>query len=181
MTNDNGRTRGAGPVRPDDPGPGVRAAAAVHLLVERGETLAVAESLTGGALAATIVEIAGVSAVFRGGLVLYATDLKASLGGVPEGLLVERGPVDPDVATAMARGVRRACRADWGLATTGVAGPEPQGGQPVGTVYVAVAGPGGDQVRRLALDGDRASVRDGSVTAALELLTERIRAASPVL
>ena len=74
------------------------AAAAVHLLVERGETLAVAESLTGGALAGVLVDIAGVSKVFRGGLVLYATELKASLGGVPARLLEERGPVDPDVA-----------------------------------------------------------------------------------
>jgi nicotinamide-nucleotide amidase len=153
-----------------------RAAAAVHLLADRGETLAVAESLTGGLLSATIVEIAGVSAVFRGGLVAYATELKASLGGVPADLLAERGPVDPDVATAMARGVRERCGATWGVATTGVAGPEPQDGEPVGTVYVAVAGPERADVRHLRLDGNRQAVRDGTVAAALELLTQHLRA-----
>jgi nicotinamide-nucleotide amidase len=157
---------------------GVRAAAAVHLLAERGQTLAVAESLTGGLLSATIVEIAGVSAVFRGGLVVYATDLKASLGAVPADLLEERGPVDGDVAVAMARGVRQRCGADWGVGTTGVAGPQPQDGKPVGTVFVAVAGPDRAEVRRLSLDGNRAAVRDGTVTAALELLTEQLRAAT---
>jgi nicotinamide-nucleotide amidase len=159
-------------------GAGVRAAAAVHALVERGETLAVVESLTGGLLAASIVEIAGVSAVFRGGLVVYATDLKESLAGVPGRLLAERGPVDPDVAQALAEGGRQRCGADWAVATTGVAGPDPQGGKPVGTVYVAVAGPGGCAVRRLALGGNRAAVRDGAVTAALGLLAAQLAAAS---
>lgn len=154
---------------------GVRAAAAVHLLAERGETLAVAESLTGGLLAATIVEIAGVSAVFRGALVVYATDLKASLAGVPEDLLADRGPVDPAVAVALAQGARRRCDADWGVGTTGVAGPAPQDGKPVGLVFVAVAGPNGTVVRELGLAGSRAVIRDGAVAAALELLTERVR------
>src|SRR3712207_4056080 len=120
---------------------GVAAAAAVHALVERRQTLATAESLTGGLLAATVVEIPGVSAVFRGGLVVYATELKHSLAGVPEDLLADRGPVDADVAKALAEGARRRCGADWGLATTGVAGPEPQDGKPVGMVFIAVAGP----------------------------------------
>ncbi|MDG4823689.1 CinA family protein [Asanoa sp. WMMD1127] len=145
------------------------------MLVERGETLAVAESLTGGLLAATIVEVAGVSAVFRGGLVVYATDLKASLAGVPEPLLASQGPVDPDVALALAEGTRRACRADWAIATTGVAGPEPQDDKPVGLVYVAVAGPGGRRVDELRLDGGRAAVRAGAVSHALELLAELLR------
>lgn len=177
--------RGAG--RDDDPAAGaaspvehagVRAAAAVHLLAERGETLAVAESLTGGLLAAAIVEIAGVSAVFRGALVVYATDLKSSLAGVPEELLAERGAVDPEVAGALARGARQRCGADWGVGTTGVAGPQPQDGKPVGMVYIAVAGPNGTAVRGLELDGNRAAVRDGAVTAALELLTGQLRAAA---
>jgi nicotinamide-nucleotide amidase len=159
-----------------DNGAGPRAAAAVHLLVDRGQTLAVAESLTGGLLAATIVEIAGVSSVFRGGLVLYATDLKASLGGVPGDLLEERGPVDADVAVAMARGARERCGADWGVATTGVAGPQPQGRQPVGRVYVAVAGRDSAEVRRLDLEGNREAIRDGTVTAAFDLLTAHLRA-----
>jgi nicotinamide-nucleotide amidase len=155
----------------------VAAAAAVHRLVERRETLATAESLTGGLVAATIVEIPGVSSVFRGGLVVYQTELKHLLAGVPETLLAERGPVDPDVAAALAGGARERCRADWGVATTGVAGPEPQDGKPVGLVYVAVAGPGGTEVRELHLQGNRADVRTGSAAAALELLTEQLRTA----
>ena len=155
----------------------VAAAAAVHELVERRQTMATAESLTGGLVAATIVEIPGVSSVYRGGMVVYATELKHSLAGVPEDLLAERGPVDPDVARELALGVRDRCGADWGLATTGVAGPEPQDGVPVGTVYVAVAGPDGATVRELRLKGNRAEVRDGSVTAVLTLLVETMRPA----
>jgi len=161
----------------EGPTPAVAAAAAVQLLVERGETLATAESLTGGLVAATIVEIPGVSAVFRGGLVVYATALKHALAGVPEDLLKERGPVDPDVALALAAGARERCLADWGVATTGVAGPDPQDGKPVGLVYIAVAGPAGATVRELRLAGSRARIRGASVTAVLELLTGQLRAA----
>jgi nicotinamide-nucleotide amidase len=157
--------------------PDVAAAAAVHRLVDRRETLATAESLTGGLVAATVVEIPGVSAVFRGGLVVYATDLKHALAGVDQTLLDERGPVDPDVALGLARGARERCSADWGLATTGVAGPEPQGGKPVGLVYVAVAGPGGETVRELKLDGNRAAIRTESVTSALLLLADCLQGA----
>jgi nicotinamide-nucleotide amidase len=147
----------------------------VRTLVERGETLAVVESLTGGLLAATLVEVPGVSAVFRGGLVVYATDLKATLAGVPVDLLKERGPVDPDVAVALAEGGRTRCGADWALATTGVAGPDPQGGKPVGLVYFALAGPASTEVRELTLTGDRAAIRAGAVAAALDLLAEHLR------
>ncbi|GID95410.1 competence protein [Amorphoplanes digitatis] len=151
------------------------AAAVVHALVDRGETLAVAESLTGGLLAATLVDIAGVSRVFRGGFVVYATDLKHSLAGVPEALLADRGPVDPDVALALAEGARARCGADWGLATTGVAGPEPQDGRPVGLVYVAVAGPGRATVRELRLSGSRDDVRTQTVASVLGLLADEVR------
>jgi nicotinamide-nucleotide amidase len=150
----------------------VSAAGVLHRLTVRGETLAVAESLTGGLLAATIVDVPGASAVFRGGLVVYATDLKGSLAGVPAELLAARGPVDPDVALALARGARERCAADWGLATTGVAGPDPQDGHPVGRVYVAAAGRTADRVRELTIAGDRAAVRAGSVAAALALLDD---------
>jgi nicotinamide-nucleotide amidase len=153
----------------------VAAAAVVHALVERRETVATAESLTGGLVAATVVEIPGVSAVFRGGLVVYATDLKARLAGVPEALLAERGPVDGDVAAALAEGARERCGADWGLATTGVAGPDPQDGKPVGLVYVAVADRSGAVVRELKLDGNREAIRTESVTAVLQLLTDSLR------
>jgi nicotinamide-nucleotide amidase len=154
------------------------AAAAVRLLVERGETLATAESLTGGLVAATLVEIPGVSAVFRGGFVVYATELKAVLAGVSPALLAERGPVDPEVAGELAAGARTRCVADWGVATTGVAGPDPQDGKPVGLVYVAVAGPHGTAVRELKLEGNRAAIRTESVTAVLSLLSEKLREAS---
>ena len=152
------------------------AADAVHRLVDRRETVATAESLTGGLVAATIVEIPGVSSVYRGGLVVYATDLKHALAGVPEELLAERGPVDPDVALALAAGARRRCAADWGLATTGVAGPDPQDGKPVGMVFVAVDGPAGGVVRELQLAGNRPVIRTESVTRVLRLFAERIEA-----
>ncbi|MEV4351428.1 CinA family protein [Actinoplanes sp. NPDC049596] len=158
--------------------PDVAAAAAVHRLVDRHQTLATAESLTGGLIASTVVEIPGVSAVYRGGVVVYATDLKHALAGVPQELLDERGPVDPDVALELARGVRERCSADWGVATTGVAGPEPQDGKPVGLVYVAVAGPDGATVRELKLEGNRAAIRTESVTSALQLLADCLQEAS---
>jgi nicotinamide-nucleotide amidase len=139
-------------------------------LLDRRETLAVAESLTGGALAAALVAVPGVSATFRGGVIAYATELKAELLGVDTALLGRRGPVDPEVARAMAVGVRERLRATWGLATTGVAGPDPQDGHPPGVFFVAVAGPDGSRVEAQALDGDRAAVRGAAVAAALALL-----------
>lgn len=140
-------------------------------LQRRGETLAAAESITGGLLSATIVNVPGASKVFRGALIVYATDLKHTLAGVDASLLAERGPVDPDVALALARGAASRCAATWGLATTGVAGPEPQDGVPVGTVFVSVWGPV-EAVRRLTLTGDRTEIRAATVGAALALLQE---------
>ncbi|MGI5244632.1 CinA family protein [Dactylosporangium sp. CA-139066] len=158
-----------------------RAGAILEALHERGETLAVAESLTGGLLAAAFVQVPGASRVFRGGIVAYATELKAKLLGVPPPLLSSRGPVDPSVAAALAAGARERCGADWAASTTGVAGPDPQGGQPVGRVYVAVVGPPpghGEpervEVRELTLPGDRAAVREGAVEAAVGLLAEAL-------
>ncbi len=153
---------------------GVDAAALVASLHGRGETLATAESLTGGQLAATVVDVAGASAVLRGGLIVYAVDLKASLAGVSDRLLAERGPVDPDVAMALARGARERCAATWGLSSTGVAGPEPHGGQPAGTVYIGVSGPEVERAVRLELPGDRAAVRAAAVLAAITLLSEAL-------
>ncbi|WP_425954379.1 CinA family protein [Xylanimonas sp. McL0601] len=138
----------------------------------RGWTVAAAESLTGGLLVAALVEVPGASAVLRGGVVAYATDLKASLLGVDAALLAERGAVDPDVAAAMASGVRIVARADVGLATTGVAGPEPQDGKAPGLAYVAVATPERTSVRRLDLEGDRPAVRAGTVDAVMTLAVE---------
>ncbi|WP_407657640.1 CinA family protein [Kribbella turkmenica] len=141
----------------------------VGLLRVRGETLATAESLTGGMVGAALTDVPGVSAVYRGGVIVYATELKAQLAGVPHELLAAVGPVHPDTAAALATGVRERLNATYGLATTGVAGPDPQAGIDAGTVYVAAAGPDAVEVRKLELSGDRATVRRGSVHAALEL------------
>jgi nicotinamide-nucleotide amidase len=161
-------------VTPDTTGETV--ALLVLELARRGQTVAAAESLTGGLLCATLVDVPGASQVLRGGLVVYATDLKTSLAGVPADLLDRQGAIDPDVALALARGARERCGADWGLATTGVAGPEPQDGVEVGTVYVAVADAADAQVRRLRLDGDREAIRAAAVAAALDLLRQRLEA-----
>jgi nicotinamide-nucleotide amidase len=147
-------------------------------LARGGATLAVAESLTGGLLADAFIQVPGASAVFRGGIVAYATDLKSTLLGVAEHLLEQVGPVDPRVALQMATGVASKCQASLGLATTGVAGPTGQAGQAVGTVFVAVAGrwQGVDvaEVRRHQLSGNRAAIRTQAVQAALELLGEAV-------
>ena len=142
----------------------------VGALTSRRQTVACAESLTGGLLVSRLIDPPGASAVVRGGVVAYATDVKASVLGVDEALLAAHGAVDPDVARQMAEGARRAMGADWGLATTGVAGPDPQDGMPVGRVYVAVAGPEGTRVEEHDLSGDRREIRDAAVGAALALL-----------
>ena len=148
------------------------AARVLGLLAERGGTLAVAESLTGGLVAAELTGVPGASKTFRGSVTAYATALKEQLLGVDGALLAERGAVDPEVALQMAAGVRVRLGADWGIATTGVAGPDPQDGQPVGTVYVAVVGPvGTGKVASLRLNGDRAEIRRESVRSVLELLS----------
>lgn len=146
------------------------AAELIRLLAERGQTVATAESLTGGLVTATLTEVPGASAVVRGGLVVYATDLKAALAGVDERLLAEHGAVHPDVASALAIGARTVCRADWGIGLTGVAGPDPQDGVAPGRVYLGVAGPAGTSVTRLDLTGDRHEVRTRSVAAAFVAL-----------
>jgi nicotinamide-nucleotide amidase len=151
-------------------------AAEIHaLLLARGETIATAESLTGGLMGAALTSTPGSSATYRGGLIVYATDLKAELAGVALSLLKSRGAVDPDVASALATGARERLAATWGLGLTGVAGPEPQDGQPVGTVFVGVAGPHGvDGVRPLVLTGNRAEIRAAAVVAALGHLRDRL-------
>ncbi|GAB3252625.1 CinA family protein [Kineosporia babensis] len=169
------------------------AALIISALSEQGRTVAIAESLTGGMVSASLVAIAGASAVLRGAVVAYATTLKKDILGVDPDLLSANGPVDPDVAAQMAAGVRELMGADFGLATTGVAGPGPADGAPAGRVFVAVAGvlpkvpdlatdqdfyrPVGHgevtaRVRRLDLSGDRAAVRLGATAQVLDLLVE---------
>ncbi|EPH42736.1 putative CinA-like protein [Streptomyces aurantiacus JA 4570] len=155
------------------------AAEILRLLTGRGETLGVAESLTGGLVAAEMSEAPGASRVFRGSVTAYATELKHEVLGVDGALLAARGAVDADVALQMAAGVRKLLGADWGLATTGVAGPDPQDGKPVGTVYVAVAGPGSPlrsegNVAALRLNGNRTEIRRESVRSVLGLLLRQL-------
>jgi len=138
------------------------------------EHLAVAESLTGGALCSAIVGVPGASVVLRGGVVAYASDLKASLLGVDRQLLARHGAVHPEVAEQMALGVIDRLTAEHGLATTGVAGPDPQDGAPVGRVYVAHAGPKDVEVVLLDCTGHRAAIRARAVAEALELLLRRL-------
>jgi nicotinamide-nucleotide amidase len=148
-------------------------------LLARGETVATAESLTAGLVGAALTTTPGSSATYRGGLIVYATDLKASLAGVPAGLLAARGAVDPDVAAALAAGVRERLGAGWGLGLTGVAGPDSQDGMPVGTLFVAVAdGIEQPTVSRSVLTGDRGAVRLSAVDVALTLFLDRLVDAS---
>lgn len=144
------------------------AEAALAAAERRGWTVAVAESLTGGGLAAALTAVPGASRTLRGGVVAYATDLKAGLLGVPVGLLAERGPVDPEVARRMAAGVAARLGADLGIATTGVAGPDPVGDIPAGLAYVAVVGPGIDRVATVTATGDRELIRTVTVAHALD-------------
>lgn len=145
------------------------AAALIHSLTERGLTVAVAESLTGGLVVAELVSVPGASAVVRGGVVAYATELKHELLGVDAALLAAGGPIQAEVAEQMATGVRARLSADVGLATTGVAGPDPQDGHPPGEVWIAIATTAGAHAVRLELGGDRASIRRETVEAVIDL------------
>jgi nicotinamide-nucleotide amidase len=143
-------------------------------LLARGETVAAAESLTAGLFCATLATVPGASATLRGGVVVYATDLKTSLAGVPADVLAGHGPVSPETATALAEGVRVRCTATWGIGLTGVAGPDPVDGHGAGRVYLGISDGRRTEVRRLDLPGDRAAVRAGAVEAAVETLLARL-------
>jgi PncC family amidohydrolase len=152
----------------------------VHrLLAARHSTVAVAESLTGGLLGACLTAMPGASRTFRGGVLSYATDLKETLLGVPGPLLGAEGAVSAEVAGAMAGGVRDRLQATYGVALTGVAGPDPQDGKPPGTVFVAVAGPDVGRVSGVDLSGGRDEIRVGAVRAALELLRDVLEGEPP--
>lgn len=150
----------------------------IRLLAARRTTVATAESLTGGLLGQVLTEVPGASAVYRGGLITYATDLKHSLAGVEARVLESHGAVSGETAAQMAAGCARVCRGDWGMATTGVAGPQDQEGQPVGTVFVAVsrADGSGRRVQALSLAGERQQIREKSVAACLHLLRDVVSA-----
>jgi nicotinamide-nucleotide amidase len=146
----------------------------VDLLRGRGETVATAESLTAGMVTAALTSVAGSSAVVRGGLVVYATDLKHSLAGVDADLLAEHGAVHPEVARQLAEGARTRCGATWGLGLTGVAGPSAQDGVEPGTVHIGLSGPGVLTTRLITVGGDRHEVRVASVDTALALLRDHL-------
>jgi nicotinamide-nucleotide amidase len=142
----------------------------VARLCESDRTVAVAESLTGGLLGAELTAVPGASTVFRGGVIAYATAAKAALLGVPGPLLATHGAVHPDVAAAMADGARARLGTDVGVATTGVAGPDPADGKPPGTVHIAVSAGDRRVTRTLALAGDRQQIRNDTVEQCLRLL-----------
>lgn len=149
-------------------------------LVRRADTVGCAESLTGGLVCSALVGVPGASAVVRGAVVAYASDLKASILGVDAGLLERSGAVHPDVAAQMATGIRAVLGATWGVSTTGVAGPAPIEGMPVGTVYVAVAGPRGVRVIPGRYAGDRDAIRRASVDEVLSALCATLRGSPAV-
>jgi nicotinamide-nucleotide amidase len=140
-----------------------------------GLTVAVAESLTGGDVCVKLVAVPGSSEVLRGGVVAYAIDVKVSALGVEPSLLDRHGPVSAQTAAAMARGVRAALGADVGIATTGAAGPEPHGGKPPGTAFIAVdSGDSAPRIEELDIEGDRTAVCAGVRDAALALAADEI-------
>jgi len=145
-------------------------AAALHVALERrGETVVCAESLTGGGLATWLSATPGASSTFLGGVVGYAIEVKRKVLGVT----AER-VVSPDCAIQMATGVQLMLGADWALSTTGVAGPDEQEGQPVGTVYVGLAGPRNVRSASFFLVGDRGQIRSSTCAVALGLLLAEV-------
>lgn len=182
-----GEPRPSGVRAAGEPRPAAREVIAAA--TERSLTVATCESLTAGLVAASLADVPGASAVLRGGLVTYATGLKHSLAGVDADLLSERGAVDPDVALQMARGAAQVCDADFGVSCTGVAGPDPQDGKPVGRVYIGLweagGGSAGDagagdgegrgRVERFDFSGSRAQIRSQVVDACLELLAAAVK------
>ncbi len=150
------------------------AADLVGTLRQRGLTLATAESLTAGMLSSRVADVPGASQVLLGGVVSYATAVKIQVLGVPRSLVEEHGVVSAACAQAMAAGVVRLTGAGLGIATTGVAGPDPQDGHPVGTVHLGLAAGPRVWSRELSLTGDRAQIRAGTVRAALEWVLEHL-------
>jgi len=151
------------------------AAEAVDALRHAHATVATAESLTGGLVCASLVGVPGASAVVRGGVVAYDVQAKTALLGVDPELLAREGAVNAEVAAQLAVGAQERFGATYGLSTTGVAGPDPSDGWPVGTVHTAIAGPDGVLTALLTLNGDRDTIRTGTVEALLSQLVARLR------
>jgi PncC family amidohydrolase len=160
---------------------GADATEALALLRTTGATLATVESLTGGLLAGAVTAVPGASTSYLGGFVTYATELKETLVGVPHDLVERYGVISAECAQAMATGCREATGATYGLATTGVAGPDSQEGKPVGTVYVGIASPDGVRALTLELVGDRQRIRTRACREALSALCAILRGEQPPL
>ncbi len=154
----------------DDPLVTDDARALVADLTVRRQTVATAESLTAGLMAATLAGVPGSSVVLRGGLITYTVETKIDLAGVALELLDDAGPVAAPTARAMAVGAQQRCGATWGVGLTGVAGPEPHGGQPVGAVFIGLAGPTDTEVIALRLGGSRWEIRLAAAHAAVSRL-----------
>jgi len=163
------------PIAGVDTGGGTHVETVARLVATRGHTLALAESCTGGRIAAACTSIAGSSRWFMEGLVTYSNAAKVRLLGVAEADLNTHGAVSEPVALQMAVGARERAGTTWGVGATGIAGPD--GGtddKPVGTVHIAVAGPGGATHRRFQLPGDRERVQNLAAASALEMLRRRL-------
>ncbi|MGZ5367523.1 CinA family protein [Aeromicrobium sp.] len=150
----------------------------IALLRGMDASVSTAESLTGGLVCAALVAVPGASDVVRGSIVAYTTDAKTDVLGVPADLITQYGTVDEHVASSMANATRRRFGSTYGLATTGVAGPDPIEGKPAGTVHIAIAGPEGTESWLLDLAGDRAMIRNSTVSELLSRFVDRVREAS---
>lgn len=152
----------------DDLDPATKA----HLLLRAGgQTVATAESLTGGKLAVAFTETPGASETYLGGVVTYATELKKTILEVDQAIIDEHGVVSAECARAMASGIKAFTGASYGVSTTGVAGPSEQEGKPVGTVFVGIAGPGLLETVALELSGDRGTITARTCEEALSALS----------
>jgi nicotinamide-nucleotide amidase len=138
----------------------------LEILTQRGETICVAESLTGGGLAEALSSLPGSSQIFRGSVTAYQVETKNSVLKVPLELISEMGTVSEEVAVSMAAGVKDLMSSTWSISTTGVAGPGPVDGVPAGTVWVAIEGPI-SQTLQLELSGTREIVRNATIAGAI--------------
>lgn len=153
---------------------GCDVAGLITILINRGQTLSVCESLTGGGIGAALTSVPGSSAVFRGGLITYATCLKAELLGLDKAFIDRYGVVSAQVVAEMATRTRSLCFTDWSIAVTGVAGPDSQAGKAPGTVFIGVASAGLEHVVERHFEGEREQIRQATIRAALGLLAERL-------
>ncbi|MBM3743081.1 MAG: CinA family protein [Actinobacteria bacterium] len=145
----------------------------INTLQYRKETIAVAESITGGKLAAALTSAPGSSKVFLGGIVAYSIESKVQELGIPKRLINKFGVYSEEIALEMANGVRKKFNSDWSIASTGVAGPGPAEETPAGSIWLVIIGPQATQNIRLSLQGSREEIRVGAVTSAVATL-ERI-------